>query len=45
MDRCSSTGCTSFNGKVVGNIKLVTDGKTYAIYKYPSTKEDAETQQ
>lgn len=25
---CSGTGCTSFSGKAVGDIKLVTDGKT-----------------
>lgn len=25
---CSSTGCTSFSGAAVGDIKLVTDGKS-----------------
>jgi beta-lactamase superfamily II metal-dependent hydrolase len=45
MDRCSSTGCTSFSGQVVGSIKLVTDGKEYEIYKFPSTEEETETKQ
>lgn len=28
LEGCSSTGCTSFAGMVVGDIKLTTDGKT-----------------
>ncbi len=28
LEGCSDTGCTSFSGMVVGDIKLVTDGKT-----------------
>jgi hypothetical protein len=38
---CSSTGCTSFHGMVVGDIKLTTDGKTGYTITVSKRRRDA----
>lgn len=41
--RCSGTGCTSFSGRAVGDIKLVTDGNTgYTISVNKRKRENVE---